>query len=69
MSELLEAARAVIAWHERWPKLAPVQCPRMPDGRALACRCDTVCCHERLRLAIATEDSMQHNVEVKGDTK
>ena len=63
MSELLEAARAVIAWHERWPKLAPVQCPRMPDGRALACRCDTVCCHERLRLAIATEDSMQHNAE------
>ena len=61
MSELLEAARAVIAWHERWPTSVPGQCPRMPDGKALACRCNTVCCHERLRMAIAVEDGKTYN--------
>lgn len=57
MSELLEAARAVLAWHERWPNMALVQCPRMPDGRALACHCSELCSHERLRRAVAADDA------------
>lgn len=65
MSELLEAARSVLAWHERFPKHAPGQCPRMPDGRALACRCSEICPHERLRLAVEAEARKAHNVGAK----
>lgn len=61
MNELLKAAEAVLDWHARNPTLAMPQCPRMPDGRALACRCSELCSLERLRLAVDAEARKAHN--------
>ena len=55
MSELFEAAQAMLAWHARWPKFPVIPCPRMPDGDKLCCHCNQLCAHERLRQAVEAE--------------
>jgi hypothetical protein len=62
VSRLLLAAQAVLSWHAKFPTHAAPQCPRMPDGRALACRCSELCPHEQLRLAVLEESNQSATV-------